>query len=559
MRRSILAVAAIAASIAVAMAVLAAVSTDDGATDVLPAEPPAAPDDAPGIPDTPGTEAPDTDTPDVEIPDTDTEAPGTEAPDTDTPGTEAPDTDTPDVEIPDTDTEAPGTEAPDTDTPGTGTPDDVPDVPDTPDVETPDDVPDVPDTPDVETPDDVPDVPDTPGTETPDADDMPPVAAVIPEEIATANNAFAADFYGQISADPDNIFFSPTSMYAAFSVLYEGAGSDTATQMQDTFGFEPDRAARHAAAASMLASVNRDDQYATLDMANALWLANWFAPYDSYLDTARNVYVASVETLDFTEVGDDGEKTSVKRINDWASENTNGKIDQVITDDAVDVLTAMVINNAIYFNGTWVTQFPVEDTEESDFYKSGAESVSADFMNVEAEFDYASTDDVQVLRMPYKGDRLSMLVVLPHDVDGIGQLEKSLSAGQMERWMAGLESQEVTVSVPKFEFKTRYDLKEPLMSMGMTDVFVPSASDLSGVANLAEIGENLYVSKATQDAYVNVNEEGTEAAAVTTVTVTIESFQPPPPSFIADHPFIFTIYDEESGMILFMGRVSDPS
>jgi len=385
----------------------------------------------------------------------------------------------------------------------------------------------------------------------------PAHVAAIPADVADANNAFAVDFYKQLSADPRedgrNLFFSPTSMYAAFDMLYEGARHDTAAQMQDVLGLDPNATVRHNSTAHLMASLNRDDPHATLNLANALWLAKWFEPSDSYLDVARNTYLASVEKVDFRDA-DDG----VKRINQWASDNTNGKIDEVVSKkDVKDA--AMVINNAIYFKGTWVTQFPEEDTRESDFWRNGAESVKADFMHVKGTFNYTALDGAQILEMPYKGDRLSMLVILPEGRDGIGALEDTVSADMIERWRQNLHSGNVIVSVPKFEMNTKYILNEPLATLGMTDVFSPEDADLSGITGQAG-GQGLHVSTATQDAYVRVDEEGTEAAAVTTITVAwVMEHQPYTPRFTADHPFLFLIQDDESGAILFMGRVSDPT
>ena len=392
--------------------------------------------------------------------------------------------------------------------------------------------------------------------------DIPDISHVenpaIPKSVADANNAFAIDFYRQVSDseihENKNIFFSPASMYVAFSILYEGARENTATQMLQVFGFEPDAVLRHNATAHALASLNREDPHATLNMANALWIANWFSPYDSYLDIARTIYLATAEMVAFT--AEDG----VKKINSWASEKTQGKIDKVVEPkDVSKATTAMVITNAIYFKGTWLAQFPEEDTKESTFYKSDTESVDTDFMKVRGMFDYAHSDGAQVVRMPYKGDRLSMLVVLPDGTDGIKRLDDTVSAGQIERWIDLLKNQEVAVSMPKFETRTNYLLNGYLSAMGMPDVFSREDADLSGIAPILSPEQNPYVSRALQDAYVKVNEEGTEAAAVTTIIVTIESAQPPPPYFNADHPFMFIIYDEESNAILFMGRVLDPT
>ena len=161
--------------------------------------------------------------------------------------------------------------------------------------------------------------------------------------------------------------------------------------------------------------------------------------------------------------------------------------------------------------------------------------------------------------MPYEGGRLSMLVILPDDRDGMGSLEEAISAGQIGQWRQEMRPQKVDVLVPKFTTKTQYDLEKPLSSLGMTDVFDRNLADLSGIADVGP-GRNLYVSSAFHDAYVGVNEQGTEAAAVTTVSINLDSAPyPSPPRFVADHPFIFIVQDDESGTILFMGRLSDPT
>ena len=376
--------------------------------------------------------------------------------------------------------------------------------------------------------------------------------AVIPDAIAAANNGFAVDFYRKVSAGDDNIFFSPASMFVAFSVLYEGARENTADQMRHVFGFELDLQARYNATAHLMSSVNRDDPNATLEMANALWPAVWFAPYDSYVNAARSVYLADVERVDFT---DDSDSGGVKRINAWASENTNGRIPEVLKQNNVNADTALVITNAIYFKGAWKTPFPEADTYEGDFWRAPSESVRTDFMHKRAPFQYASLDGIQIIKMPYEGGRLSMLVILPKDVDGLDSLDGAVSIEQIDRWRQSLLWGDVIVKMPKFVMETSYKLPAYLKGLGMTDAFDSGLADLSGIAPAGQ-GGNLYVSDAYHKAYVGVDETGTEAAAVTVILdhVVSEAVR-----FTANNPFIFIIQDDESGAILFMGRLSDPT
>ncbi len=375
---------------------------------------------------------------------------------------------------------------------------------------------------------------------------------IIPPGIATANNNFAVDFYNQLSDGDGNIFFSPVSMYVAFSMLYEGAQDNTAEEMQQTFGFEPDHTPRHNSTAQLISSINRDDPDAALEMANSLWLADWFVPYWVYTDVIRNTYLAEMETVDFLDASDAG---GVPRINAWANEKTHGKISKVLDFKDVNELTSTALLNTIYFKGTWRTQFFEGSTHESDFWTTPTQSVKADFMHIQENFETTQLDDLQILKLPYLGDRLSMLIMLPSDRDGIQKMEEALSYEQVGQWKQNLRFEKGEILIPKFEIGTHYDLIPHLRNLGMVDAFDVDDADFSGIQNSSSW--NLFVAIALQDAYVNVNESGTEAAAVTTLS-TVET-SGPTFDFVADHPFLFVIQDDKSGMILFIGRVSDPS
>ena len=366
----------------------------------------------------------------------------------------------------------------------------------------------------------------------------------IPDSMALTNNDFAIDFYRQVSDEDRNVFVSPASMYMAFSMLYEGAGGKTASQMLDVFEFESDTKARHNATSHTLSSLNRHDSHAELAMANAVWTYG-FEPPPTYVDIVRDVYLADIDTFDTPNEG-------AKKINAWASDKTHGKITDVIKPKSLIHLAGMVLTNAVYFKGTWVTQFPEEDTRKSNFWTDSEQSVKADFMNVRGNFNYTQTDGIQVLKLPYKGDRLSMLILLPLERDGIYALEDTMSAENVREWQLAVAGIDVAVSVPKFEMELTYNLTDPMMSLGMVDAFDAGLADFPGIHSQA------YVTNATQKTYVDVNEEGTEAAAVTVIEVAIES-EPSLLPFVADHPFIFIIQDDESGAILFMGKVTDPT
>ena len=361
----------------------------------------------------------------------------------------------------------------------------------------------------------------------------------IPDKVASANNNFTINLYRQLPDDGKNVFFSPISIYMAMSMLYEATSPDAGEQIRNVFGFDPDLNSRYNDTAHTLSSLNREDPHATLAMANALWTTQNPIPI-KYVNTIRDAYLATAEEISTS--------NGHERINQWASDNTNEKIKKVV--EPLDPLTVAVLNNVIYFKGTWATQFDPEDTRPHDF-DTGNGTVSADMMLVSDRFDYADTSQEQVLRMPYDGDRLSMLIVLPHGTDGIDSLEERLSADLITEWQEKLYNEEVLVDFPKFETRTEYKLKKPLMRLGITDIF--------SKGSLPVISEKAWVSAVKHDGYVNVNEEGTEAAAVTTIIIVKESEPAPPPRFVADHAFVYFIIDNESDTILFMGKVTDPT
>ncbi|MDA7953131.1 MAG: serpin family protein [Nitrosopumilus sp.] len=393
----------------------------------------------------------------------------------------------------------------------------------------------------------------------PSAPSMMPAASTesghdpTPRGAASASNRFAVGLYNQLSGGDGNIFFSPLSIYVAFSALYEGAGGETAEQMRRVLGLDADAGARRAAVGGLVDHVNRPDPDSTLAMANALWVDDQLLLSGSYGSAVRDSYMAHVESLDLQEGG-------TGRVNDWIEDNTNGMIRDVVQESHIDESTRLVITNAIYLDAEWERQFPKHDTYEDDFWKNGMESTRADFMSLWGGFDHASLDGFQMVRLPYKGERLSMLVLLPDGRDGIGALEESVTAPNIDRWKKDLAPADLIVDIPRFKTGSDYDLVGLLEDLGMTNVFAPGAADLSGIGRDAATGMTLHVAAALHKAFVDVHEEGTEAAAATVVAGRFESsLDIPFPPFKANRPFMFMIQDDETGALLFMGRVTDPT
>ena len=365
----------------------------------------------------------------------------------------------------------------------------------------------------------------------------------IPREVAAANNAFAVDFYKELAGNDGNIFFSPAGIYVAFSMLYEGVQGETADEIRDTFGLIEDDAARRQAMSDMVSSLNRHDPYSVLEISNSLWLAEMQVPQGTYADTARHTYGADIESANFADK--DG---AASRINEWADENTRGNIPKILDSEDVDDNTGAAMFSAAYFKGKWQFPLPPVSTYESDFW-NGAENVTADFMSGLCGFRLTMHDDgVQVLRSPYENGRLSMLVVLPPEKDGIKNLEESLSAETLRKWQKNHGRGLIVPSLLKFDMRADYDLTPYLNSLGVKSVF-------SG-GNPAGITEGVLVDKAIHSAYVEVDEEGFRNLGEECFVYDAKRSMP---DFKADHPFIFFIQDNESGAILFMGRVMDPT
>jgi serpin B len=367
--------------------------------------------------------------------------------------------------------------------------------------------------------------------------------------VVDANNQFALDFYSKTTEqESDNIFFSPWSMSSAFAIAYEGAREKTAEEIQSVFGFPADNDVRRSSFAAIQDDLNDNGGNYTLNTANALWVKEGYELSDDYVNNARQYYDSEVANVNF--VGNEG----VDRINSWVESKTNNKIKDLIARGSTNDLTRLIITNAVYFNGTWSTEFDEQDTVQEDFHVSADKTVTVPMMKLHKKFfKYAETDEMQVLEMPYQGGKVSMLVLLPNSTD-TKSIEQSLTLDKLEQLKGMLENQTVAVNIPKFKLETDYTLNEMLASMGMPTPFKENIADFSGITQQ----EDLFIAAAVHKAFVDVNEKGTEAAAATGITVETTSFHPIP-VFRADHPFIFIIQDSETGNILFMGRVVDPS
>lgn len=381
-----------------------------------------------------------------------------------------------------------------------------------------------------------------------------------PEDIANvveANNQFASDFYYHLKdKEEGNIFFSPYSISSALVMTYEGAKGETAEEMRSVFYFPEDDNIRRTEYAAMIDEINKKDKKYKLHTANALWAEKDYQFLDEYFEIVERYYKGKATNLDFKK---NAEKARIT-INNWVEEKTNNKIKDLIPQGMVNALTRLVLTNAVYFKGEWVKQFNENDTKNEDFRISKNNVVKVPMMrrtDEEAKFNYAENNKLQILEMPYSGEELSMLILLPRD-DDLEALEDSFSAKNLSKWKKDLEEQRVKIFIPKFKFETKYLMANDLREMGMPTAFEWPGADFSGMDGT----KDLFISEVIHQAFVEVNEEGTEAAAATAVAMELgamEGWKPPKiPIFRADHPFIFLIQEKDTGNILFMGRVNNP-
>jgi len=362
---------------------------------------------------------------------------------------------------------------------------------------------------------------------------------------------FVFAFYSEIAKDSpeSNLFFSPFGISTAFSMAYEGAAGNTASEMQQVFGFISDDQKRREAISDTLAKLDSKNDMYKLQIANALWVKDGYQIKQDYLDTATTYYDSTVDNVDF--VTNDG----VNKINRWTSEKTQGKIKDVLAPDSTDELTRMVITNAIYFKGKWGNQFNPGNTSDKLFWLDKDKSVTVPMMKSPADmFDYYETKDLQAIKMYYVGGDISMIVLLPKDKNGLGSLEDSLNMQKLDFIRDMMTREPLTIQMPKFEFETEYKLVDSLENLGIHDAFDKNNADFQGMTD-----EQVYLDQAIHKAFVNVNEEGTEAAAITALVVRAQSGPPEPRhEFVADHPFVFIIQENNTGEILFIGRLANP-
>lgn len=371
------------------------------------------------------------------------------------------------------------------------------------------------------------------------------------QEVVNANNQFAFDLYSKLDeSEQGNIFYSPYSISTALAMTYEGAKGQTADEMKSVFHF-PENDILRPNSAAIYNNINKEGKDYELKTGNALWAQYDYQFLEDYTSRVEKYYGGKLANLDFKQ---ETEK-SRQIINTFIEEQTNDKIKNLIPEGVLDSMTRLVLTNAIYFKGTWEWEFDESNTREQDFKITSTDIVKTPMMHMSPEkttFNYADTEDLQILELPYKGGDISMLILLP--TENLNSIEPSLTAEKLNEYKTQMtETKLDSISFPKFEFDSKYFMKGTLSAMGMPTAF--GNADFSGMDGT----KNLQISQVIHQAFVKVDEKGTEAAAATAVVMRETSMSPTRNIFRADHPFIFIIQEKETGNILFIGRVNDPT
>jgi len=372
-------------------------------------------------------------------------------------------------------------------------------------------------------------------------------------QAAESSNQFAFDLYEQLHAQPGNLFFSPASISTALTMTSAGARGQTQQQMQGVLHLRPADEQLHAGFGTLgkLLNSGGDQQGYRLSMANRLWGQETYPFQPDFVQLTRAQYGAELAQVNFAQ-----SEPARRLINTWVAEQTQDKITDLIAPGVLDAMTRLVLTNAIYFKGAWDEEFSKQATQDAPFHLAANRQAAVPLMHQVDDFRYAEAEGLQLLELPYAKNRLSMLVLLPKQPDGLTGLEGKLAADSVARWTTGLRKQKVRVYLPRFTMTAQFQLADVLKSMGMPLAFSDQA-DFSGIATAEELKIDAVIHKA----FVDVNEEGTEAAAATAVTLAPTSAivdRQEPVLFRADHPFVFLIRDQQTGAILFLGRLTDP-
>lgn len=376
---------------------------------------------------------------------------------------------------------------------------------------------------------------------------------------ATSNNTFALELWSQVRGTGGNLAVAPASISLALAMTWGGARGDTAREMKQVLHFAGTAEEVMASAGRLLQAWNTSAGPSLLRVANRLFGSKDYAFEKPYLEKTRAAFGAPLEPVDF----DSNVEATRQSINAWVARQTEDRIQALLpTGSLKPKLTKLVLVNAVYFKASWATPFSEESTQPEPFFVTPSQTKQVPLMRRTGEYRFVQTDGVKVLELPYEGQELAMVFVLPDEAGGLEEVERNLTSALLTDWINALGRERVNVALPRFEVRPEgsLELGDALVAMGMAQAFDPDKADFTGMSNPPDTQQRLHISKVFHQAFVKVDEKGTEAAAATAAVMMTRTAMRPRETkdFRADHPFLFFLRDTSSGMILFMGRVADP-
>jgi len=374
---------------------------------------------------------------------------------------------------------------------------------------------------------------------------------VVEDVIIESSTYFAFKIFSQLKTLEENLFFSPFSIFSALAMVYVGARNVTETQLADILEFNMDQDILHPSLKELMTDLLKNREI-ELDIANSLWVQTGFDLLHKFLYIIKRDYGGSVFNVNFNIASE-----ACAKINSWVSEQTRNKITEIINKTSLNEDTKLFLINAIYFKGFWMSPFKNSLTKDDFFTLISGEKITVSMMNQKDSYEYLEEENFQAIKLPYEGHRISMIIFLPKKTDGLIEFENNLNSTILDNYIPCFNLEKVKLSLPKFLIRTEFKLKNHLINLGIRDAFNDDA-DFSGITE----PKKLKISEVIHKTFIEVNEKGTEAAAVTAIRMGLLGFSPqkvkPPLIFHVDHPFLFLIWDSNTRCILFMGRIMNP-
>lgn len=369
------------------------------------------------------------------------------------------------------------------------------------------------------------------------------------------NNAFSLAISNVISGNNGNKLVSPVSISTVMGMVHVGARGNTAKQIEKGMNFPDNRDGLYEGYKELVESLNAVNLDVTLETANRIYAQVNYDILPEFHNKTQKHFGASTELVNFANSGE-----AAQKINTWVKDTTHEKITDLIPADALSGDTRLVLVNAIYFKGDWKQKFDCENTHPQDFHLDDRSVIAnIPMMHITDKFPYMDVPDMdaQFLALPYKGERIQMIVILPNKHDGLAKTISKLTSEKLNTIISHMETVKVSVTLPRFKLEATINLEEPLQTLGIQDMFSRDSANFTGISK----DGGLFVSKAIQKVFIDVNEEGSEAAAATGMVMMLMCYRPPTPviQFTADHPFLFAIHDTLTDAIIFFGELVHPT